>query len=72
MPDAPENPTDDQARRDAFDDWWNSKPKEWNSKIAFEAGWRAAMAEVKKERDHLDQIVREERAEDVRWDRRNV
>lgn len=70
MPDAPKNSADDEAMLEALNRWTGFPRGE--IKRGFMAGWRAAMAEVKRERDYLDPIVRDERAEDVRWDRRNV
>lgn len=73
MPDAPKNPADDELMEAMLGEWLDCDRSTWfNSPDGFRAGWRAAMAEVKRERDYLDQIVRDERAEDVRWDRRNV
>lgn len=55
MPDAPKNSADDEAMLEALNRWTGFPRGE--IKRGFMAGWRAAMAEVKKERDHLDQIA---------------
>lgn len=72
----PENSADVAIRREARAAWWSAVclrgdpirrgdlPFE-----AFDAGWRAAMAEVRKDREHVEAI---ERAEGVAWDRRQV
>lgn len=70
MPATPKNSSADEARFGALIRWQSENPY-WaeDAREGFFAGWRAAMAEVKKERDHADEIVRQERAEQARWDR---
>ena len=57
---------DDEAMNRALDAWMAAQ-KARNGISAFCAGWRAAMEEARREREHVEKIVREELDEERRW-----
>ena len=60
MPETSENPADDEAMNEAREKWWRDigfgpddpRTEKWApARFAFGEGWRAAMAEVRRERE---------------------